>query len=81
MICVCDRDNESNENHQTINEYILENINKSLLLENEFENQLNYNVSDNRRKPQIFLEKYFDKEISEQDIENLRKRITDIYNS
>lgn len=81
VICVCDRDNESNENHQTINEYILENINKSLLLENEFENQLNYNVSDNRRKPQIFLEKYFDKEISEQDIENLRKRITDIYNS
>ncbi len=81
VICVCDRDNECNENHKTINEYILENINKSLLLEHEFENQLNYNVSDNRRKPQIFLEKYFDKEISEQDIENLKNKIIDFYNS
>lgn len=52
-----------------------------MLLDNEFENQLNYNVSDNRRKPQIFLEKYFDKQISEQDIEKLRNKITDLYNS
>ena len=78
---MCDRDNECNENHKAINEYIIEHINKSLFWNGEFENQLNYNVDDSRRKPQIFLEKYFDKEISKEKIEDMKNQITNLYNS
>lgn len=81
IVCVCDRDNECNENHKAINEYIIEHINKSLFWNGEFENQLNYNVDDSRRKPQIFLEKYFDKEISKEKIEDMKNQITNLYNS
>jgi len=81
IICVCDKDNENNENHRVINEYISENINKSLFFDNEFEDELNYKIDDNRRKPQIFLEKYFDENISEQDLENMNRKIISLYNS
>lgn len=81
IICICDKDNEEKINHKVINEYILKNINKSIFCDKEFENELMYEVTENKRKPQIFLEKYFNNEISNQDIERLKQKIINIYNS
>lgn len=81
IICICDKDNEQNINHKVINEYIYKNIDKTIFFDKEFEDELKYEVDNNKRKPQIFLEKYFNNEISSQEIERLKQKILKIYNS
>lgn len=81
IICICDKDNEQNINHKVINEYIYKNIDKTIFFDKEFEDELKYEVDNNKRKPQMFLEKYFNNEISSQEIERLKQKILKIYNS
>jgi|GEM_PF-4281842 len=76
VICVCDKDDEKNLNHKVINEYITKNI----FLSKEFEDELNYKVDNSRRKPQILLEKYFNNEIAQENIQELKDKIINIYN-
>ena len=80
IICIFDKDNEKNVNHMVINRYISENIKKNLCFYQEFENELDYTIEQERRKPQIFLEKYFNNQIDKQKIENLKNKIIEIYN-
>lgn len=80
IICIFDKDNEKNVNHMVINRYISENIKKNLCFYQEFEDELDYTIEQERRKPQIFLEKYFNNQIDKQKIENLKNKIIEIYN-
>lgn len=80
IICIFDEDNEKKANHRVINRYISENIKKNLCFYQEFEDELDYTIEQERRKPQIFLEKYFNNQIDKQKIENLKNKIIEIYN-
>lgn len=75
-----DKDDENKTNHRAINTYISRNFENSLCLNNCLEDELGYtfNSSEKPRKPQIFLEKYFNREIDER-VNGLKQRIYDLF--
>ena len=74
-----DKDDISDPKHGSINDYIINNINDYLVLDKDFESYLGYNTIDKRRKPQEFLEKYFNNEISNDKILQLKQAIYSLY--
>ena len=81
VICMYDKDDESNQKHMKINEYIRSNIEKRIELNNSIEDELGYNIgnSSERRKQQILLEKLLNNEISEVKIQELKNKIKEAY--
>lgn len=75
IIVMCDKDNEENLTHKELNKYIKNNFDKYLLLENEFEDVLGYKTKSERRKPQEFLENYFNNKINDEKIKKLKEDI------
>ena len=55
------------------------NVSQLILLDNNFESCLNYKIEQSYRKPQEFLEKYFNNEIDNIKIEELKQRIYSLY--
>lgn len=78
LVVMYDKDNEKNKNHKIINKYIQNNL-TALELDNNFESCLNYKIEQSYRKPQEFLEKYFNNEIDNIKIEELKQRIYSLY--
>lgn len=79
VCCMYDKDDITNITHKVLNEYIEKNINLSLELVSDFETHLGYSIKDTRRKPQEFLEKYFNGEIDNSKIEDLKKKIYNLF--
>ena len=77
---IYDKDDISDPRHNTINEYIVNNIKDYLTLDKDFENYLGYKTIDKHRKPQEFLEKFFNKEIETNKILQLKQAIYNLYN-
>lgn len=79
VCCMYDKDDIIKVVHKVLNEYIEKNINLSLELVSNFETHLGYNINSERRKPQEFLEKYFNGEIDNSKIEDLKKKIYNLF--
>lgn len=77
---IYDKDDISDPRHNTINEYIVNNIKDYLTLDKDFESYLGYKTIDKHRKPQEFLEKFFNKEIEINKILQLKQAIYNLYN-
>ena len=79
IMAMYDKDNLSDVKHNAINQYIINNIDDYLILDKDFETFLGYQTIDRRRKPQEFLEKYFNNEIDNDKIEELKQNIYKLY--
>lgn len=80
IICIFDKDDETKEYQRGFNNWIKNNFNKYIEFDKDFENELGYIIKkeDERRKPEIFMEKYLNNEIDEQ-ILSMKARIDEIY--
>lgn len=80
IMVMYDKDDISQPNHNVINNYIANNIENNLMLDKDLETCLGYKTEEKRRKPQEFLEKYFNNEIDKEKIKQLKEKVYNLYN-